>query len=282
MKTRLPHFMMLLAAVFVAGGGLSSCISGVEIAGAPCPCPESHLCCSTLNRVCVADDQACPETHPSSSREACQTDEECPSHEVCKNWTLSGGQPAGPGECRWSCNGDHPCASGESCAPALHDGQPMDSVNVALACVDNTPAEGCEGLECQQCTPEQLGRTYCDGNNVAGCFFAFHSLCGLTCQAVEVEVCGAAGCEETAQGASCIDEVFGPDWCTEFDCADCGPAGQPGAVFCDGNELVACRSLSMSDNLCVGTCICEQICRRMVVATCADQCLNEGNAHCAQ
>jgi len=207
-------------------------------------------------------------------------DQECPFRELCQAWKLPEGQLAGPGECRWNCSGEHPCAAGETCAPTLHDGQLLDAVNVALACAPETPAQGCEGLECHQCAPEHMGRSFCVEDVVYGCFLALHPVCGLTCQALQFEDCGSFGCRETALGASCVEGVFGPDWCTEFDCADCGPSGEPGSLFCDGNEVVACTSLPMHDELCTGTCACEQICRRKVVASCDGKCVESGGAHC--
>jgi hypothetical protein len=269
-----------LLVCFAAAWGLAACISGVEIEGAPCPCPEGYQCCATLNDMCLAEEEACPHTHPPSSRRHCRTDADCLSNELCQSWTLAGGEPAGPGECRWSCGGDHPCAPGETCAPTLHDGRPLDTVHAALTCVAETPPGGCEGLDCRQCGPEQVGRSYCEENGVAGCFLALHPVCGLTCRELRFEDCGAVDCVETDKGARCAEGVFQVGPCDERDCAACGPPGKAGGVFCDGNEVVACTSLPAWDALCPGACECEEICLREVVAACDGACVETGGARC--
>src|SRR3989339_1271159 len=49
---------------------VSTCVSHVEIEGAPCPCPEGYSCCATLSG-CIPSHTLCPNTYSPSSNKSC-------------------------------------------------------------------------------------------------------------------------------------------------------------------------------------------------------------------
>jgi len=292
MTVRNTPFVRAAVAAVVAGL-VSFCVPRLEIEEAPCPCPSGYHCCQTLSSgTCLTSAAECPEEHPPSTEDPCSTDTDCEPGEICQSWKLTDGEVAGPRECRYVCSGDHPCSTGEICGPILHDGRPLEAMNVGQACVDEDPPAGCENMSCQQCATAEVGQTVCVDHRVEGCWVALHPQCGLTCQQVQVENCcetepdvpcspEPALCEQSEIGARCTPTYWGTGWCEEFPCSECGAGSTPGTAFCDGNELVVCNALTLDDWHCNDNpCSCDQICVRQVTATCDNGCSDDGGAHC--
>ncbi|NOZ87392.1 MAG: hypothetical protein GXP49_14200 [Deltaproteobacteria bacterium] len=254
-----------------------ACIPESPIEGAPCGCPGGYECCETLG-TCVRAGSDCPDTYPASSARACKQDQDCPQNELCLGWLVDKDM-AGPMECRHECEGDYPCAPGEICELALHDVRDLFDMNTARLCMPKSPPAGCEGYACQNCPADRLGMTFCSGKYVHACMIGLHPLCGLTCKLVSLQDCDQDGeCEDVQGGARCIG--FGKnDWCKEYDCGNCGTS--PGSFSCDGQDVAACESVGITDDMCpAGRCDCKEICIRTVISTCTGKCDLEGGAHC--
>lgn len=233
------------------GVGAAGCVSQGEAEGAPCPCPESLLCCITLS-ACVVSPEDCPDHYPASSTKNCRRDDQCPLHEVCFSWTGEGQQAAGFGQCRRQCQTGFPCATGETCQLVPHDDQPLEDFSVTRACVPQISSESCGADQCGQCEKEELGRRFCKGDTVAGCLISLDSACGLTCQLVSLDTCLPGGCQDRATGPVC-EGHFGPDPCLEFPCSACETVA-PSQTACVGEKLVRCPSLPYPGELCDRIC----------------------------
>lgn len=273
MRRARASLVLLLAAALTG-----ACVPGVEVEGAPCPCPGGYVCCAALDDTCLPDGAACPERLPASTATPCRRDVECGRGEVCHSWTLASGTHAGPGECRHACEGAVPCAAGEDCAPALHDGAVLDPTNATRACLPDPLPPVCAALGCAACGPDRVGRTWCGEDGVQGCFLAVHPECGLVCHAVLLAECPAPACEEGADGARCA--VFGGDPCGEHPCAGCPDGAAPGEPACAGATVVVCATLAARDELCGGACACDRWCAPVPVETCPAGC-DPATARCA-
>jgi len=270
----------LRVALGVVAALAAGCIAEVGIEGAPCPCPSGYECCASLGGTCIPVAAECPASAPPSGSARCERDEDCPRGELCRAWSGPDGAEGGPGECRRACDGTFPCADGERCAPTLHDGLPLDATNVALACQSADPEEGCEACGCAGSGVASLGRTRCEDDTVRGCFLALHPTCGLVCHDLLVEVCDDRPCVAGADGAVCQPGRGGPEPCATFPCGACEPAA-PGATACDGDAVVACVTLPTWDGLCLGPCECDRLCRRDVLASCPNGCVeDDAGARC--
>lgn len=253
---------------------LTACVPHVEIEGAPCPCPSEYLCCETL-AACVATRDQCPDRYPPSSAAPCRSDSECLFNEVCQSWSGEGGKAAGPGQCRRSCTTSIPCAEGESCELTPHDGQPLASMALLRACIPPTPAEGCPEVGCKACTEEQVGKVFCGGVTIMGCFITLNDRCGLTCELVTLQDCYPGQCDATGAAVECKG-IYGIDLCTEYPCSECAQSLAPGGSVCDGDQVVGCATLPYPGE------VCDQICKPQSTPCPAGMtCRDEDGAHCA-
>jgi len=269
---------MLLFVVSLNGAG---CISQVEVAGSPCPCPDGYTCCESLS-ACLSPGQECPATYPPSSNTDCTQDSDCPHAEICQAWQDPQGTPSGPGKCRHDCTSQElPCASSEACEPVPSDGRRLSEMHIGWACVPEEPIPGCEGRDCRQC--KQVGSTFCDEEEgaVLGCFLAVHPTCGLTCSVIEVEACTAQDsvCEPLVGGARCTFPEYDGDICGLHPCEAC-PA-VPGSLYCRDDDLWTCASVSVLPEMCpAGPCTCTQVCIPTLSQECPGSCSMDGGAHC--
>ena len=244
------------------------CVEHAPVEGAPCPCPGGYACCETLG-TCVARDraEACPDEQPASSARACERDAECAPGELCEAWQDSGGELAGPRQCRKSCGAAKPCAEGESCQLVPHDGISLYEADLARACV--APRASCT---CKDCEPAQLGRTYCEDLQIKSCFIAFDELCGVSCELVVVQTC-VNGCESEAERMACLANGDGGGPCWKYPCSAC--ASEPGTSSCEGGQLSTCTRASYAGEE------CSELCLPTTTACAANQqCQPEPMAHC--
>jgi hypothetical protein len=229
---------------------LAACVPHAEVAGAPCPCPAGYRCCPTLS-VCLssADTDACPPAQPESSGNACTRDADCDATEVCQAWQGSSGALMGPQKCRKPCSADAPCAESERCQLLPHDGAPLAEADLVRACV---PAEALGACDCSACDDTQVGRTFCEGTKLMGCFFSFDEACGVACQLTVAEDCHGEPCESMPGGGACRASSQDGDICTELSCDKC-PA-EPGATTCEADAIVSCGRVSYPGVVCEALC----------------------------
>ena len=242
---------------------VTGCVPSVNIAGAPCPCPQGYECCDTQN-ACIVEGGECPPVYPASSGMSCTTDSYCYLNEVCHIWTTDD-QLSGPSTCRRECPGPYPCGEGEACRLIPHNAQSLEIVNVIWACVPETQEAGCEEHGCGEWAKQRIGKTFCEDENVHSCLFAFHHQCGLTCKSVLIQDCENNGCLEEESGVPTRCEHYGwEDPCVTYDCSACGE--NIGGFFCQGSDLIACVSMSIETVYCGGgSCSCEDICNLEII-----------------
>lgn len=230
-----------------------SCVPNVSIEGAPCPCPNGLSCCESLF-VCQSPGASCPEIYPASSGADCQKDSDCSATEQCQSWTLEDAIMSGSRSCRRVCEGGLSCAEGEVCELTPHDGMSLETLNVTQLCVSYPPTEVCASQGCAECGPDILGKTYCNGNQLLGCFIALHPECGITCELVLVSDCGPDGCRGDVGDADCTTGAASP--CSERACENvCGPAGiGPGENTCVAEQFATCLSLPFNTGECKDAC----------------------------
>lgn len=280
MQAKIRRWMLLLVPPLAAV--CTECISGLEVEGAPCPCPGGYACCPSL-RACLPSGADCPESYPASSAAECVRDGDCPPNEICHAWRREDGTPAGPRRCRHDCTDKTVlCAPGEVCEPAPHDDQPLADMHIGWACVDQEPLPGCAEQRCSACGP--AGGTFCDQEQreVLGCFLAVHPDCGAVCNLVTVETCSMQGnvCVAVAGGARCREPETDGDICNDYPCAGC-PGGGAGGLYCDNNAVTTCGSVEVTGEMCslVG-CECDRACFHVPVEICDGSCSEDGGAHC--
>jgi hypothetical protein len=243
----------------------ASCVPWVEIAKAPCPCPNGFTCCETTFS-CVASAAECPARYPPASETPCTSDADCKDTELCLAWE-SQGTLAGPRVCRTACPKDYPCAQDTTCQLAAHGGLPLKQMSIARLCVPTSGSAGCADNGCGQCAAGNIGQVYCDGKMLRACFVALHPTCGLVCDPVAVEC--PYGCGLVSGGPACLNEDA--ERCAQYDCAACGFA--PGAELaggfsCQGNSLVRCAMIPDQD--------CGSICHA-TSEQCVEKCLSTGD-----
>jgi len=255
---------------------LAACWPHVAVEGAPCPCPNGFACCDTL-ATCLPAGEACPSAYPASSRQPCRFDAGCPLAEICAAWSLDDGVIMGPQECRRACPDDYPCADGESCGLVAHDAVLLDALHVTRACLATPPTVDCAGASCAACLATDLGRSFCDGTHVLGCFLALSPSCGVSCDVLDLEDCVDEVCEDEAAGAACRGNgVPNGDPCGEHPCAACPAGAAPGEVVCVGDEVVRCLAVPVVDQSCSEAC-------EVTTTPCSQgyHCVADGGAHCA-
>jgi hypothetical protein len=223
---------------------INSCVPGIDLFEAPCPCGEGFTCCEILG-VCLPAGQTCPSTVPSSGR-SCERDVDCAFGEQCASWTLEDGTISGPRVCKRACS-EHSCHPGERCLFSLHDGKNASDLAIARLCLEETPSPECAPWICAGCPGLELGKisNCADNNRLEGCLFALHPECGLKC-----EVQDLGPCETIA------------DPCANYDCARC-PSGEPGAIECRGEEQFVCLATD------AGTETCDRFCVEISLGACA-------------
>ncbi len=254
---------------------LSTCISRVDIEGAPCPCPDGFFCCPTLG-ACVADENACPGEYPSSGAMTCTRDSDCLRNEMCHSWGGETGEVSGSQQCRRDCAGGFPCAAGEKCSLVPHDGAELADIELANLCVADPPQTSCAGLDCSECVPEQMGKTYCDGRTLMGCFFTLHEVCGLVCRTGMIVDCGDDGCGSSPEGADCNSIIGDVHHCAARDCTACAGGPAPDESVCVGDEVHTCMALPYAQEPCDTVCVLTtQSC------TSSGGCLDVDEPHCS-
>lgn len=236
-------------AIFLVG-----CVSQLSITGAPCPCPDDHICCDTLS-VCVKSATDCPISYPPSSATPCESDVDCPNNEACYAWSVTDEELMGPSECRVMCTVDNPCADGEICEMALHDGSLMSDLVVTRMCLPVEPIPGCEDGRCDGCGDNDPGTAFCDGTAVSGCFFSLHPTCGLVCESTPVEECSPGVCVTGGETPYCDPEP-GVDGltCDMFDCSACEETYGTNGAGCEADAVVTCWSMPSFDEACEELC----------------------------
>ncbi len=230
------------------------CVSGVHVAGAPCPCPDDHVCCETLAS-CVSNSSQCPDEFPPSSALACSRDTDCRQGEHCYAWSSEDQEILGPGECRVLCETEHPCAEGEVCELALHDGIEMSQMNTARLCLPETPIAGCEDRRCDGCGDLEPGAVYCDQTRITGCFFTLHPICGLACHSSQLQECAPGVCDPSGDTPVC-DPAPGVDgeMCDWFDCSICEGSYGDNGTGCEVDTVVTCWRVPSNDPDCEEFC----------------------------
>lgn len=230
----------------------AACVSEVELAGAPCPCPDGYACCETLS-ACVADPADCPDEFPPSSETPCETDADCPRTEACHAWS-SGGVAMGPGECRVMCAEEYPCAAGEICEMTLHDGAPMEDLVADRLCLSEAALPGCEEKRCDGCGGRDPGVAFCDGTEITGCFFSLHPACGLACEATPMEQCSPGICVDGDTPYCDPEPGVDGNACDWFNCAACEETYGVNGAGCEENTVVTCWSMPSYDPACDRLC----------------------------
>jgi hypothetical protein len=125
-------------------------------------------------------------------------------------------------------------------------------MNNAWLCVNATD-DACADLSCSRCSSEMLGSTYCDGNEVRGCFVALNDLCGLVCEQVTLRVCPSA-CFVMDGTPDC--HVNDSGICSTFACdVQCPPGIAPGETACVGGSIVACAVAPVPGAPCGEICV---------------------------
>jgi hypothetical protein len=127
----------------------------------------------------------------------------------------------------------------------------LTDLHLEKLCMPETPAPGCEHINCLACDSELVGKTYCDGTRMMGCFLALDTLCGLGCEAVALAECEPAACEGEPGEAECGGRSDNPCW--QRHCDPCGAllANESG---CHANSLASCMSLPLAEGECKDVC----------------------------
>jgi hypothetical protein len=235
------HFSRKLLWLVLAG-----CVPHVAVDGAPCPCPSGYTCCATL-AACVpaGEPDACPPRQDESSGNECSRDADCTTNEICQAWKNADGKLAGPRQCRKACSAAA-CAADETCQLVPHDGALLVASDLVRACVP----DGDSACHCSDCDDTQLGRTYCAGDQLEGCFLAFNEACGVSCETVVLATC--PGCLTKPGGAACPSAADDGDACFSQPCSACDSVG---AATCDGDAIVSCARASYPGEVCNEICV---------------------------
>lgn len=284
----MPVPRALLLCVLLPAWG---CVSEVELEATPCPCGEGYQCCTSLG-LCLQGNQSCPTTYPPSSAGACSGDTDCPANEACHAWSLDSKEVAGPRQCRRTCDEPSiPCAQGESCQLAPHDALPLaDEQRVPLclpsgphgqqdggplndATGDAVPEASCDPWSCQDCPPDKVGKTFCDGTSLSGCLVSTHPTCGATCEKVELKHC--TNCTESGGVITCEDHSIIPQYpCLDLPCSAC-PADK--LTFCHNSAVSTCLRMPYEGNTCSELCLVQEL------IPCPTACSeSSGQAFCAE
>jgi hypothetical protein len=246
----------------------AACIQHVSLEDAPCDCITGFSCCETLGK-CIPREETCPQNYPRSSQKPCEKDESCPLHEACQAWSLAsaGDDLKGPKQCRSSCETLHQCADDETCRLAPHNGEPLSSLQMTKLCVSKSDSEKCGEWLCSSCTPDKIGRTFCKGDALYGCFITAHPSCGLACTEAFLENCTT--CKEQDGETSCeVQSTWPQDPCIIYSCANC----KPGETKCKGKAIRTCVTASYGNPT-----SCKEICLEKDISVCSNQCIDGAN-----
>lgn len=240
--------------------GLISCFKEDPIEQAPCPCPAGYVCCPTKTG-CIKEGNECPQEYQPSTAQSCTDDEGCQRGEACQKWRLQDGTLAGPGKCRKLCEEPYDCAPGEICELTPRNGDSFSLMQYAKMCVPEDDIPGCSAIRCSQCNNGQLHDPFCFDDDVYGCFFFPHPVCGLQCAQQVIESCRSFGDACRRIGAVSICGLAnGSNYCNDdrFDCDVCRGSLEGEGAVCVGNTLVSCLSMPYSIGACEELCIRQE------------------------